>query len=444
MPPTGDPLTKEQIADFEKWIGVGAVFPQVIVIDDGSSHWAFQPVRPVSSPGSLNNRDWPITDIDRFLLSKIEPAKITPADDTSSNVIKRRISYALTGLPPTPGELEKVGNRINNDLEVSTDPDESHLGNYVDQLLASNAFGERWARHWMDLVRYADSAGHEYDYEIEGAWRYRDYLVRAFNSDLPYDQFIREHLAGDLIPPRIVEGRNESLIATAWWTLKESPTAPVYLLKDEADYELAAKLQTSVPQLLELNQESRATLNAYGLNHSFEHTRTYGRQCLLARRLVEKGVRFVTVTLPRVHNDSRWDAHGELHKNHTVHALIVDQPIAALLEDLEQRGMMNDTFVVFATEFGRIPFSQGKDGRDHNQFGFSVWLAGAGILGGFVYGATDEFGYKAIENKLVVHDFHATILHLLGIEHTELTYRHGGRDYRLTDVHGKVVDEIFS
>jgi Protein of unknown function (DUF1501) len=210
------------------------------------------------------------------------------------------------------------------------------------------------------------------------------------------------------------------------------------------NYELAAKLQTAVPDLLDLSQETVETKKRYGFEDGFEHTRTYGKQCLLARRLVERGVRFVSVTVPRVMADTRWDAHGELKKNHDLHAKMVDQPIAALLTDLKKRGLWDDTLVVFTTEFGRTPFSQGSDGRDHNQYGFSVWLAGGSVKGGMTYGATDEFGYKAIENKLLVHDFHATILHLLGLDHTKLTYRFGGRDYRLTDVHGRVVTDILA
>lgn len=210
------------------------------------------------------------------------------------------------------------------------------------------------------------------------------------------------------------------------------------------NYELAAKLQMSVPQLLDIGQETKETQRLYGMEDGFEHTRTYARQCLLARRLVERGVRFVSLTMPRVQADTRWDAHGELVRNHNEHAMTVDQPIAGLLTDLEQRGLLNDVLVVFTTEFGRTPFTQGSDGRDHNQYGFSVWLAGAGIRGGMTYGATDEFGYKAIENKMLVHDFHATILHLLGMDHEKLTYRFGGRDYRLTDVHGRVVSDILT
>jgi hypothetical protein len=210
------------------------------------------------------------------------------------------------------------------------------------------------------------------------------------------------------------------------------------------NYELAAKLQTGVPDLLDLTTETKETKAMYGLDHKYEHTRTYGRQCLLARRMAERGVRFVALTVPRVHGDGRWDAHGGLKANHDDHARMADQPIAALLTDLKAKGLWDDTLVVFTTEFGRTPFSQGKDGRDHNQYGFSVWLAGGGTKGGMSYGATDEFGYKAVENKLLVHDFHATILHLLGLDHEKLTYRFGGRDYRLTDVHGTVVKDVIA
>jgi Protein of unknown function (DUF1501) len=210
------------------------------------------------------------------------------------------------------------------------------------------------------------------------------------------------------------------------------------------NYELAAKLQTGVPDLLDLSKETVDTKKRYGLEDEFEHTRTYGKQCLLARRMVERGVGFVSLTVPRVMADTRWDAHGELKKNHDQHAKMVDKPIAALLTDLKKLGLWDDVLVVFTTEFGRTPFSQGKDGRDHNQFGFSSWLAGGGVKGGMTYGATDELGYKAVENKLLVHDFHATILHLLGLDHEKLTYRYGGRDYRLTDVHGKVAKEIIA
>ena len=160
--------------------------------------------------------------------------------------------------------------------------------------------------------------------------------------------------------------------------------------------------------------------------------------------MVERGVRFIELTIPMVDGYNRWDAHGGRVKNHGDNARAVDQPIAGLLVDLKQRGLLDETLVVWAGEFGRTPFAQGGDGRDHNEFGFSVWLAGGGVHGGMTYGETDDWGYKATTNKLEMHDLHATILHLLGLDHEKLTYRFSGRDIRLTDVHGQVVKEILA
>ena len=169
----------------------------------------------------------------------------------------------------------------------------------------------------------------------------------------------------------------------------------------------------------------------------------FGRQCLLARRLVERGVRFIELTCPSVGHD-RWDQHGGLKHGHEDNARAVDQPIAGLLADLKQRGLLEQTLVVWAGEFGRTPFAQGSDGRDHNPFGFTIWLAGGGVKPGTIYGQTDEYGYKAVENKVEMHDLHATMLHLLGIDHKRLTFRFGGRDMRLTDVHGELLTGIMS
>jgi hypothetical protein len=210
-----------------------------------------------------------------------------------------------------------------------------------------------------------------------------------------------------------------------------------------ANYELAYRMQTAVPALMETKDETEATRRLYGLDAKTKGTATFARQCLLARRLVERGVRFVELTCPNVGHD-RWDQHSNLEKGHADNALAVDQPIAALLEDLQQRGLLDETLVVWSGEFGRTPFAQGSNGRDHNQFGFSLWLAGGGVQGGVTYGQTDEYGYKVVENKLEIHDLHATMLHLLGIDHTRLTFRFSGRDMRLTDVHGKVVREILT
>ncbi|MFO0903260.1 MAG: DUF1501 domain-containing protein [Pirellulales bacterium] len=210
-----------------------------------------------------------------------------------------------------------------------------------------------------------------------------------------------------------------------------------------SNYELAYRMQTAVPGLADLNQETEATREMYGCNSKFGGTATFGRECLLARRLVEQGVRFIELTCPSVGHD-RWDQHANLKKGHTENSLAVDQPIGALMTDLKQRGLWDKTLLVWAGEFGRTPFAQGSDGRDHNPFGFSVWLAGGGVKGGVTYGETDEFGYKVVENKLTIHDLHATMLHLLGIDHTRLTFRFGGRDVRLTDVYGEVVKEILT
>jgi len=210
-----------------------------------------------------------------------------------------------------------------------------------------------------------------------------------------------------------------------------------------ANHELAFRMQSAVPELMDLKGETDATQNLYGLDASFKNTATFGRNCLIARRLVERGVRFIELTCPGGNGD-RWDQHGGLVDGHTKNSKSVDQPIGALLSDLESRGLLDSTLVVWMGEFGRTPFAQGNNGRDHNPFGFSLWMAGGGIKGGMTYGATDDYGYKAIDKKLEIHDLHATMLHLLGMDHTKLTLRFSSRDMRLTDVHGEVIKEILT
>lgn len=209
------------------------------------------------------------------------------------------------------------------------------------------------------------------------------------------------------------------------------------------NYELAYRMQVAVPELADLSGETAATRQQYGLEAAYKPTQVFGRQCLLARRLVERGVRFIEVTCPSVGTD-RWDQHGDLKGGHESNARAVDQPIAALLTDLKARGLLEQTLVVWAGEFGRTPFAQGANGRDHNPFGFSVWLAGGGVKGGVIHGKTDEYGYKVVENKVEMHDLHATMQHLLGIDHKRLTFRFSGRDMRLTDVHGNLIKEILA
>lgn len=208
--------------------------------------------------------------------------------------------------------------------------------------------------------------------------------------------------------------------------------------------ELAFRMQMAVPELMEITGESAATKALYGLDDDYEQTRIFGTECLLARRLVERGVRFVELTCPRIAGRDRWDAHSGLIGNHEENARAVDRPIAGLLRDLKSRGLWEETLVIWAGEFGRTPFAQGSDGRDHNPFGFSIWLAGGGIRGGVIHGATDEYGYHAIENKVNIHDLHATMLHLLGVDHKRLTFRFSGRDFRLTDVQGERIQPILA
>ena len=215
------------------------------------------------------------------------------------------------------------------------------------------------------------------------------------------------------------------------------------------NHEIAYKMQAAVPELCDLKGETDATKRLYGVDSPDDQTAAYARQCLLARRLVERGVRFIelsclTEKIGAGGAANPWDQHGALEKGHAAMAHQVDQPIAGLLQDLKVRGMLDETLVIWAGEFGRTPFSQGSNGRDHNPFGFSIWMAGGGIKGGTIYGETDEFGYHVTENKCDFYDLWATVLHQLGLDHENLTYRHGGRDLRLTDVHGRVLHPILS
>ncbi len=213
------------------------------------------------------------------------------------------------------------------------------------------------------------------------------------------------------------------------------------------NYEIAYRMQRAVPELCDLSSESAATKKLYCLDSEISGKAAYGRQCLLARRLIDRGVRFVELTIvpPKgLGGGNSWDQHNKLRENHAANAIHVDEPIAALVKDLKARGLLDETLVIWSGEFGRTPFVQGKDGRDHCPSGFSLWLAGGGLKRGFIFGGTDEYGYRAVENILTIHDLHATILHLLGVDHERLTFRFGGRDFRLTDVHGQVIRPILA
>jgi hypothetical protein len=205
-------------------------------------------------------------------------------------------------------------------------------------------------------------------------------------------------------------------------------------------YELAFRMQMAMPEIQDISGETAETLRLYGVDEPV--TENFGRQCLMARRFAERGVRFIQVT----HSDAfvQWDQHSELKKGHTKNALEVDKPIAGLLTDLKRRGLLHDTLVLWGGEFGRTPTAQGTDGRDHNPEGFTMWLAGGGVKAGVKYGATDEYGYYALQDKLHIHDLHATLLYLLGLDHERLTYRYAGRDFRLTDVAGRVAKGVMA
>ncbi len=201
-------------------------------------------------------------------------------------------------------------------------------------------------------------------------------------------------------------------------------------------FELAYRMQSTMPQLVDIADETQTTKDLYGIDDQL--TGNFGRQCLLARRMIEAGVRFIELT------NTGWDHHRNLRAEMEDHCPRIDKPIAGLIADLKQRDLLKDTLIIWAGEFGRTPHGQGGDGRDHNNKGYTTWMAGGGVKGGFSYGATDEHGYEAVDGRMHTHDWHATILHLLGLDHTRLTYRYAGRDFRLTDVHGNVAKEILA
>jgi hypothetical protein len=233
-----------------------------------------------------------------------------------------------------------------------------------------------------------------------------------------------------------LQRRQLDLIQAMNRDLAQAPGAPDQVEGVIQSYELAFRMQSQVPELLDISREPRAVLDAYGVRPG--PAGSFARQCLMARRLSEAGVRFVEIC------QSGWDHHSGLHQGLIRQSAAVDQPTAALLTDLEQRGLMEDTLVLFGSEFGRMPTAQGPDGRDHNITGYPMWLAGAGVKKGFSYGGTDEYGLHAVEGRMHTTDLHATLLALMGLDHQQLTYRYAGRDFRLTDVAGNVVTEIFA
>ncbi|MEX2174738.1 MAG: DUF1501 domain-containing protein [Pirellulaceae bacterium] len=259
------------------------------------------------------------------------------------------------------------------------------------------------------------------------------------NASVPSDQATVRYIENSRLPQPL-QRLQLDLLAQANRE-HQSQSGPEASLEARINsFELAFRMQTEMPTIEDLSQETEATNRLYGLDDPT--TANFGRMCLLARRFSERGVRFVQVT----HSDGnvQWDQHSDLKQGHDKNALEVDKPIAGLLKDLKARGLLKDTLVWWGGEFGRTPVAQGKNGRDHNPEGFTMWLAGGGVQGGMRYGETDDYGYYAAVNKVHIHDLHATILHLMGLDHERLTYRYAGRDFRLTDVEGNVVDKIMA
>ncbi|MBE7495992.1 MAG: DUF1501 domain-containing protein [Verrucomicrobiaceae bacterium] len=259
------------------------------------------------------------------------------------------------------------------------------------------------------------------------------------NASVAADQAVVRHIRNERLSPAL-QRMQLDFAADLNRSHLETTGANSALEARIDSFELAYRMQTSMPELQDITGETEATRKLYGLDDPV--TANFGRQCLMARRFAERGVRFVQVT----HSDAfvQWDQHGDLLKGHTKNAAEVDKPIAGLLRDLKSRGLLHDTLVLWGGEFGRTPTAQGTDGRDHNPHGFTMWLAGGGVKSGIAHGATDDYGYYAAENKVHIHDLHATILHLMGLNHEKLTYRYAGRDFRLTDIAGEVVHDIIA
>jgi len=251
-------------------------------------------------------------------------------------------------------------------------------------------------------------------------------------------------LRGPAHRDRVAQRRQLDLLAELNQKHLEAHPGGQELAARIGSFELAFRMQAEAPEAVDLTQETLSTQAAYGIG--VQPTDEFGRNCLVARRLVERGVRFVQLYSGGGHLDDTWDAHTSIEKNHGQHAGEVDRPIAALLNDLEERGLLDETLVVWGGEFGRMPFSegQGEAGRNHNPYGFSMWMAGGNVKGGMKHGATDDFGFEAVEKKAHLHDIHATILHLLGLDHRLLTYFHQGRNESLTDIAGEVITDIIA
>lgn len=287
---------------------------------------------------------------------------------------------------------------------------------------------------------------------IGGGENFSNAYLPAIHQGTIFDTFTGNELVTDVTAAEKADDQRMLLDFVAkrdsqFLELAGGRTSPEAMAIEAAiqNYETACAMQTSVPDLARFEDETSDTHRLYGIDSEDPFTKQFARQCLLARRLVERGVRFVELTMMKgIRFVAPWDDHGDIMDGHPKNAKAVDQPIAALIKDLKARGLFESTLLIFAGEFGRTPFAQGGKGRDHNPQGFTIWLAGGGVRGGLAYGATDDFGYRAVEKPVSIHDLHATILYLMGVDHERLTYRWGGRDLRLTDIYGNVLHDCLS
>ena len=364
MPPDGK-LSDAEIADLEHWVKIGAPDPRATATKhlgkqiDIAAAREFWSLKPISSPPipAVKLADWPLNDKYRFILARQEVQNLTPTGNTEKRALIRRATYDLIGLSPTPEGVNAF----------LADESAEAFSQVVEQLLASPRYGERWGRHWLN--RRSTQRG------LQG--------LELGLADVLNNRHLQERANDSELSARI------------------------------RSFETAFHMQTEAPEAFDVGQENAATLELYGLKRG--ESEGFGWQCLVARRLAERGVRFIElVDGSSSHN---WDQHGKMAE-HADHAKVIDQPLAGLLRDMKERGMLDDTLVIWTTEFGRTPGVDGNKGRGHHSACFSSWMAGAGVKGGTSYGSTDEIGATVAENGVHVHDFHATILHLLGIDHT--------------------------
>jgi hypothetical protein len=451
-----------------RWVVLGAlavmtnaVIAKPVLSGPIQEHWAFESPRRSALP-AVRNKAWPRNAVDHFILARLEQEGLKPALEAQGESLICRTALDLTGLPPA-GELVRtfLGDRRPDRFE-----------RVVAELMATRAYAERQAQDWLDLARYADSNGYADD-QTRDIWPYREWVIDAIAGNQPFDQFTIEQLAGDMLPGATTEqriasafhrnapqakgntypveeyrhlanpsgvsrsARREQLDLLRWMNQRQHEALrDPEIISRMASYEMAFRMQSSVPELTDLRQEPEHVLKLYGAEPGKP---SFANNCLLARRLIEKGVRFVQLY------DRGWDSHTDIEREHSRQCAAADRPSAALITDVKQRGLLEDTLVIWGGEFGRTPVAQvsGKTyGRDHHPHGFTVWLAGGGVKPGITYGATDEFGYHVAERPVHVHDLHATILHLLGIDHERLTFRTQGRDFRLADVAGNLVKDI--